>query len=480
MDNSPHNFIDRVFGDRYRVQALLGRQNGRRTFLALDLETERPVVLKLLLFNPDFTWDDLKLFEREAEVLKSLNLPAIPKYLDWFDVDTELGKGFMLVQTYIEAKSLQHWLDAGRTFSEEELIAIAKSLLAILDYLHSRQPAVIHRDIKPSNILLGNRSGHSPGEVYLVDFGSVKTVVGKGSTVTVVGTYGYMPPEQFGGLITPASDLYALGATIICLTTGQHPSELPQRDLRIMFAEGVNLTPHLIGWLKWMTAPSVDLRVKSASEALAALDLANVWEGTVMGVEPFSDRVKMKTTGNTTEIIIPPQGFSLGSILISIMFNMMALFVFIVTINNATTFGWSSFGGGLILLLQLLISISCLCAVITMTWTVLFTWGGTQKIWFDRTKFSLSTTIFGLKSSPSFIVNLEDITKLEFIPLTYTESDGELQANFSKLNIWAGAKKLTVTATPTRDSRLMSEAEVQWLANKLEDWIDLPKMISNG
>jgi hypothetical protein len=304
--------------------------------------------------------------------------------------------------------------------------------------------------------------------------------VGKSSTVTVVGTYGYMPPEQFGGLITPASDLYALGATIICLTTGQHPSELPQRDLRIMFAEGVNLTPHLIGWLKWMTAPSVDLRVKSASEALAALDLANVGEGMVMGVEPFSDRVKMKTTSDATEIIIPPQGFSLGSILFSIVFNMMALFVFIVTINNATTFGWSSFGGGSILLLQLLISISCLCAVIAITWTVLFTWGGTQKIWFDRTKFSLSTTIFGLKSSPSFIVNLEDITKLEFIPLTYTESDGELQANFSKLNIWAGAKKLTVTATPTRDSRLMSEAEVQWLANKLEDWIDLPKTISNG
>jgi serine/threonine protein kinase len=478
MDNSPHNFIDRVLADRYLVQALLGRQNGRRTFLALDLETECPVVLKLLLFNPDFTWDDLKLFEREAEVLKSLNLPAIPKYLDCFNVDTELGKGFMLVQTYIEAKSLQHWLDAGRTFSEEELIAIAKSLLAILDYLHSRQPAVIHRDIKPSNILLGNRSGHSPGEVYLVDFGSVKTAVGKSSTVTVVGTYGYMPPEQFGGLITPASDLYALGATIICLATGEHPSELPQRDLRIMFAEGVNLTPHLIGWLKWMTAPSVDLRVKSASEALAALDLANVGEGMVMGVEPFSDRVKMKTTGDTTEIIIPPQGFSLGSILFSIMFNMMALFVFIVTINNGTTFGWSSFGAGSIVFLQLLISSILLFSGIHMAWKALFTWGGAQKILVDRTKLSLSTTIFGLKSNPSFVVNLQDITKLEFIPLTYTESDGELKANFPKFNIWAGAKKLTVIAT-VGYGQLMSEAEVHWLANKLEDWIDLDRVISN-
>jgi serine/threonine protein kinase len=86
--------MDRVLGDRYQIKSLLGRQTGRRTFLARDLQTEASVVLKLLLFGPDFTWDDLKLFEREAEVLKSIDLPAIPKYLDCFDVETELGKGF--------------------------------------------------------------------------------------------------------------------------------------------------------------------------------------------------------------------------------------------------------------------------------------------------------------------------------------------------------------------------------------------------
>jgi serine/threonine protein kinase len=174
--------VNRVLGDRYQIQSLIGRQTGRRTFLARDLPTQQSVILKLLLFGVDFTWDDLKLFEREAEVLKSIDLPAIPKYLDWFDVDTELGKGFVLVQTYIEARSLQNWLDAGRTFSEEDLISIAKQLLTILDYLHSRQPAVIHRDIKPSNILLGDRSGNSPGQVYLVDFGSVRTAT-HGSTI---------------------------------------------------------------------------------------------------------------------------------------------------------------------------------------------------------------------------------------------------------------------------------------------------------
>lgn len=76
--------------------------------------------------------------------------------------------------------------------------AIATQLLEILDYLHNRQPQVIHRDIKPSNILLGNRTGNNPGTVYLVDFGSVQTKVQTG-TIKIVGTYGYMPPEQFGG-----------------------------------------------------------------------------------------------------------------------------------------------------------------------------------------------------------------------------------------------------------------------------------------
>jgi serine/threonine protein kinase len=266
--------IGKVLHDCYQIQSLLGRQTGRRTFLANDLQRGLSVVVKLLLFNPDFTWDDLKLFEREAEVLKSLDHPAIPKYLDYFEVETELGKGFALVQTYIEARSLQDWIQSGRTFNEEDLKAIAKELLGILDYLHNRQPPVVHRDIKPSNVLLGDRSGHSSGQVYLIDFGSVQTAV-HGGTRTVVGTYGYMPPEQFGGYSTPTSDLYALGATLIYLATGQHPDQLPQREMRILFEDRVNLSPNLIDWLKWMTEPSTDLRLKSALQALEALLKSN-------------------------------------------------------------------------------------------------------------------------------------------------------------------------------------------------------------
>ena len=74
---------------------------------------------------------------------------------------------------------MQDWVESGRTFSESDIKEIAKKLLDILDYLHHRQPPVIHRDLKPSNILLADRSGNSPGEVYLIDFGSVQTVPSK-------------------------------------------------------------------------------------------------------------------------------------------------------------------------------------------------------------------------------------------------------------------------------------------------------------
>ncbi len=295
--------IGKLLYDRYRIQSLLGHQTGRRTFLASDLRTRTTVVIKLLLFGPDFTWEALKLFEREAEVLKALNHAAIPQYLDSFEVKTKQGNGFALAQTYIEARSLQDWVQSGRTFSEEDLKEIAKALLDILNYMHCRQPSVIHRDIKPSNILLGDRSGHSPGQIYLVDFGAVQTVV-HGGTRTIVGTYGYMPPEQFGGQTTPASDLYALGATLICLAAGQHPDQLPQREMQILFENRVNLSVPLIDWLKWLTEPSLDRRLNSAKQALEALETASTRFAFV--AKPIGSTLKVAQAEDEVEILIPP------------------------------------------------------------------------------------------------------------------------------------------------------------------------------
>lgn len=307
--------ISRVLHDRYHIQSLLSRKTGRRTLLATDLETDSPVVIKLLLLGPDFTWNDLKLFEREAETLKSLDYPAIPKYLDFFEVETELGKGFALVQSYIEARSLQEWVQCGCTFSEADLKEIANQLLEVLEYLHTRQPPVIHRDIKPSNVLLSNRSSHSPGQVYLVDFGSVQTAQQVG-TITVVGTYGYMPPEQFGGRSLPASDLYSVGTTLIYLATGQHPADLPQNDLHIEFESFTNLSQPFIHWIRWLTNPGLSKRPASANAAIGILQQGFQESLTQLSPQHFSvstgcpsSKIKLQKTSATLDLTVPPDKF---------------------------------------------------------------------------------------------------------------------------------------------------------------------------
>jgi serine/threonine protein kinase len=242
---------EQALHNRYHIQRQLGHNAGRHTLLAQDLHTQELVVLKILSFNSDFRWEDLKLFEREAETLKSLSHPAIPRYLDSFELDLPDCRGFVLVQTYIDATSLQDWIKRGRTFSEDEVKQIAKALLNVLSYLHDRNPPVIHRDIKPSNILLtSDRSAHQVGDLYLVDFGSVQTAVRETGTMTIVGTYGYMPPEQFSGRAFRASDLYSLGATLIYLVTGTHPADLLQEDLLLEFEPVTHLSPSFVQWLK--------------------------------------------------------------------------------------------------------------------------------------------------------------------------------------------------------------------------------------
>ena len=262
-----------VLVDRYELKTELSRKAGRRTYRAIDKQTDLEVIVKVLLFGPEFKWADLRLFEREIEVLRSLDYPTIPKYLDSFDVEMTKAKGFGLVQTNISALSLEESVQRGRVFSESDIREIGRSLLETLIYLHRMSPPVIHRDIKPSNVLLGDRSGNFVGDVYLVDFGAVQTaVMSDRQTMTVVGTYGYMPPEQFAGRSSPGSDLYSLGATLLYLVTGKHPAEMVSEDLELEFGDIEHVSQHLEDWLTHMVQPMKSKRFGSALEALEALE----------------------------------------------------------------------------------------------------------------------------------------------------------------------------------------------------------------
>jgi serine/threonine protein kinase len=117
---------EQLLQERYSLQQSLGQNAGRQTWLAQERSQTPPqqVIVKLLAFSPQMQWDEFKLFEREAQVLKTLDHPRIPKYQDYFSLDRDRGKGlcwFALVQDYIPGKSLQQLLDEGKHFTEEQV-----------------------------------------------------------------------------------------------------------------------------------------------------------------------------------------------------------------------------------------------------------------------------------------------------------------------------------------------------------------------
>jgi serine/threonine protein kinase len=287
-----------ILADRYQILEQLNHKTSRQTFLARDFQSQDLVVIKILHFNADFKWDDLKLFEREASTLQNLHHPAIPQYLDYFDLDY----GFALVQTYIDAPSLETVIESGRKFSEVEVVELADRILTVLTYLHEQIPSVIHRDIKPSNILLGNRSGNSVGDIYLVDFGSVQTTASTdGGTITIVGTSGYMPLEQFSGQTTTASDLYSLGMTIIYLLTGNHPSELATVKGQVKFT--AEISNRFRRWLEKITQPYLEKRFYSARLAQVALTSEDGSYGDFVHLKPANTQVQLYRDRDKLEIV---------------------------------------------------------------------------------------------------------------------------------------------------------------------------------
>ncbi|WP_143437919.1 serine/threonine-protein kinase, partial [Hydrocoleum sp. CS-953] len=221
----------------YQISKELGRnlQGGRITYLAKSLTSNRQVVIKEFRFAlADGSWSAFKAYQREISALKQLKHSQIPCYLNSFETES----GFCLVTEYIQAPSLAE----RHIFTPEEVKQIAISVLEILVYLQKVQPPIIHRDIKPENILVDEKL-----QVYLVDFGLAKLRGGELALSSIaVGTPGFMPPEEmFNRPLSNASDLYSLGATLICLLTGTRSVEVDRlldEDYRFKFKD---LVPNL-------------------------------------------------------------------------------------------------------------------------------------------------------------------------------------------------------------------------------------------
>jgi len=161
-------------------------------------------------------------FKREAVLLAGLMHQNLPRIYDHF---TEGGRWY-LVMDFIEGETLEvhHSKMPGGHLLLEEVLNIGIQLCTVLDYLHTRQPPIIFRDLKPANVML------SPGgHLYLIDFGIARHFKpGKAKDTVAIGTVGYAPPEQYGKAQTTSSaDIYALGATLHQLLSGNDPAYTP-------------------------------------------------------------------------------------------------------------------------------------------------------------------------------------------------------------------------------------------------------------
>jgi serine/threonine protein kinase len=252
----------------YEIIDILGEGASGITYRATQLQTQQQVALKALSLARIDDWKSLELFEREARVLSAIDRDGMPKYIDYFHTDVDGERYFYIVQELAPGKTLQEWIKAGKRLTESEVTEIAIQILEHLTYLHRQQPPIVHRDLKPSNILRTE-----DGKVYLVDFGAVRQAYHdtfmRGSTV--VGTFGYMAPEQFRGQAFPTTDLYGLGATILSLLTHRSPAEIPLDGLRLNFRDRIQVSPHFADWLERMLEPDVSKRFNSAIQALSTL-----------------------------------------------------------------------------------------------------------------------------------------------------------------------------------------------------------------
>jgi hypothetical protein len=256
---------DALRDGRFVVIGSLGEGAQGHTFDGVDKREGRAVAIKRFDVRFAKTWKDAELAEREARVLQSLSHPRLPKYIDHFEQDGSL----YLVMEKIEGESLAALQKRGGALSEKDVIRFLRDASEVLDYLHGRDPPVIHRDLKPGNVIR-----RPDGSFAFVDFGAVRDKLRPGGGSTIVGTFGYMAPEQFQGRALPASDVYAIGATALSLLTGRQPEDLPHKGLAIdvRAALGDRGSRRLEEALSHMLDPDPDHRPARIAPVLAQLE----------------------------------------------------------------------------------------------------------------------------------------------------------------------------------------------------------------
>jgi serine/threonine protein kinase len=225
-------------GGKYRIERVLGQGGFGITYLAMQTSLQRKVAIKEFFMKDFCSRDDAtstmlgsstgsnklveqykKKFVKEARNLARLNHPNIINVIDVFEENDTV----YYAMPYLSGGSLQDYVKSHGALSETEAMKYVRQIAKALKYMHEEQH-MCHYDVKPANILLDDK-----GDAVLIDFGISKGYDegGHETSTTPIGlSEGYAPIEQYQqGLeeFSPASDVYALGATLYFLLNGKRP-----------------------------------------------------------------------------------------------------------------------------------------------------------------------------------------------------------------------------------------------------------------
>lgn len=252
--------------DRYRVLRQLGVGGQGFAYLAQDSTTQEELVLKefVLPIYVDVTArkQALERFEKEARLLAKLDHPQVVKLAGFFVEDHRA----YLVLEHIDGDNLRTIIERRSPLPDSEIRALALRMAEILRYLHGLSPPLVHRDFTPDNLILGK-----DGKLKLIDF-NVAQQIETATTGTVVGKQAYLPPEQFRGQATTASDLYAMGATLYFLASGRDPVPISQSQPS---ADGLRISEPLDKLISGLTEIEETARTKSAQIVLEIIQSWN-------------------------------------------------------------------------------------------------------------------------------------------------------------------------------------------------------------
>ncbi len=193
-----------------------------------------------------------EMFAREALTLRGLNHPGIARVYDYFVEDDRS----YIVMEHVDGINMRQLVAQQGVQSEARVISWAQDITEILGYLHEQSPPVVHRDVTPDNLVLTNL-----GEVKLIDFGASNQYLGT-ATGTLVGKHAYMPPEQIRGKTEPASDIFALGATMHFWLTGVEPEPLSTSHPATVKP---GISPEIDALVVALTQMDVSKRINSAA-----------------------------------------------------------------------------------------------------------------------------------------------------------------------------------------------------------------------